>query len=152
MTAILKGYVIPGRRRVRRRDGSTEGRSDVRTGRTGNRRSTTSGPRPRSHDTRRGKRGEARVPPAVAVLVAIALYAVLPEPLLIGPRFLIPALELALLVALIATNPWRMTRQTRWSRRASLALAILVVTSNLVTLALLVVDLVSDRTPRGPAC
>ncbi len=39
------------------------------------------------HDARRGKRGEARVPPAVAVLVAVALYAVLPEPLLVGPRF-----------------------------------------------------------------
>jgi hypothetical protein len=65
------------------------------------------------------------------VLAAIALYAVLPEQLMTGPRFLIPALELALLVALIATNPWRITRQTRWSRRASLALAILVVTSNL---------------------
>src|SRR6478609_1600258 len=97
------------------------------------------------HDARRGKRGEARIPPAVAVLVAVALYAVLPEPLLIGPRFLIPGLELALLVALIATNPLRMTRQTRWSRRASLALAILVVTSNLATLTLLVVDLVSDQ-------
>ena len=33
---------------------------------------------------------DARRPPAIAVLVAIALYAVLPEPL-IGPRFLIPA-------------------------------------------------------------
>src|SRR6478752_443497 len=54
------------------------------------------------HDARRGKRGEARGPPAVAVLVAVALYAVLPEPLLVGPRFLIPALELVLLVALIA--------------------------------------------------
>ncbi len=53
-------------------------------------------------DARRGKRGEARIPPAVAVLVAVALYAVLPEPLLVGPRFLIPALELVLLVALIA--------------------------------------------------
>jgi hypothetical protein len=59
-------------------------------------------------DARRGKRGEARLPPAVAVLVAIALYAVLPEPLLVGPRFLIPGLELGLLVVLIATNPWRL--------------------------------------------
>src|SRR6478672_7996070 len=89
------------------------------------------------HDARRGKRGEARIPPAIAVLVAITLYAVLPEPLLIGPRFLIPGLELALLVTLIATNPWRMTRQTRWSRRASLALA------------LLVADLVSDQDTPG---
>ena len=85
------------------------------------------------HDSRRGKRGEGRIPPAIAVLVAITLYAVLPEPLVIGPRFLIPALEMALLIALIGTNPWRMTRQTRWSRRASLALAIPVVTSNLAT-------------------
>ena len=83
------------------------------------------------------------------MVVAIILYAVLPEPLLIGPRFLIPGLELALLIALIATNPWRMTRQTRWSRRASLALAILVVTSNLATLAMLVTDLVSDQDTPG---
>ena len=61
-----------------------------------------------------------------------------PNRCVIGPRFLIPGLELALLVALIATNPLRMTRQTRWSRRASLALAVLVVTTNLVTLGLLV--------------
>lgn len=101
------------------------------------------------HDARRGKRGEARIPPAVAVLVAIALYAVLPEPLLIGPRFLIPVLELALLAALIATNPWRMTRQTRWSRWVSLTLAVLVVASNLATLGLLVVDLTSDQEAPG---
>ena len=101
------------------------------------------------HDARRGKRGEARVPPAVAVLVAIALYAVLPEPLLVGPRFLIPALELVLLVALIATNPLRMTRQTRWSRAVSLVLTALVVTSNLVTLGLLVVDLVGAQDTPG---
>jgi hypothetical protein len=30
------------------------------------------------------------------VLVAVALYAVLPEPLLVGPRFLIPGLLLGL--------------------------------------------------------
>ena len=73
----------------------------------------------------------------------------LPEPLLIGPRFLIPGLEMVLLVALIATNPRRITRQTRWSRRASLALAILVVTSNLATLVLLVMDLVADQDTPG---
>ena len=41
-------------------------------------------------DARRGKRGEARLPPAVAVLVAVALYAALPETLVLGPRLLIP--------------------------------------------------------------
>src|SRR6478752_4604494 len=89
------------------------------------------------HDARRGKRGEARVPPAVAILVAVALYAVLPEPLLVGPRFLIPALELVLLVALIATNPLRMTRQTRWSRAVSLVLAVQVWASNVIAFGLI---------------
>jgi hypothetical protein len=102
-----------------------------------------------THDARRGKRGEARLPPAVGVLVAIALYALLPDPLLVGPRFLIPGLELALLMVLIATNPWRMTRQTRWSRVASLVLAALVVASNLVTLFLLVADLVGAQHAPG---
>ncbi len=97
---------------------------------------------------RRVHRGENRIPPAVAVLVAAALYAVLPETLLLGPRFLIPGLELALLVALIATNPLRMTRQTRWSRALALIMAVLVVTSNLVALALLVLSLVN--TPDAP--
>lgn len=101
------------------------------------------------HDARRGKRGEARIPPAIAVLVAIALYAVLPEPLVIGPRFLIPGLELGLLVALIATNPLRFTRQTRWSRIASLTLSGLVVVTNLVALGLLINDLVAAQATAG---
>ena len=101
------------------------------------------------HDARRGKRGEARLPPAIAVVVAVALYAVLPEPLLVGPRLLIPGLELVLLAVLIATNPWRLTRQTRWSRAASLVLAGLVAVSNLVTLVLLVAVLVGDQDTAG---
>jgi hypothetical protein len=75
--------------------------------------------------------------PAVALLVAIALYAVLNEPLPVGPRFLIPALEL-----------W-LTRHTRRSRVVSLVLTVLVVMSNPV---LLVVDLIGARTPPAAAC
>jgi hypothetical protein len=101
------------------------------------------------HDARRGKRGEARIPPTIAVLVAVALYAVLPEPLLVGPRLLIPGLELVLLAVLIATNPWRLTRQTRWSRVASLVLTGLVAVSNLVTLVLLVAVLVENQDTAG---
>ncbi len=102
-----------------------------------------------AHDARRGKRGEARIPPAAAVLVAIALYAVLPESLILGPRFLIPALELLLLIALIATNPLRLTRQSRWSRLASLALTGLIVGTNLFALGMLVRDLVSAQQTAG---
>jgi hypothetical protein len=56
---------------------------------------------------RRAARGENRLPPAAAVIVAGVVYALLPESLLFAPRFVIPAVELALLVALTATNPRR---------------------------------------------
>jgi len=46
----------------------------------------------------------------VAVVVAAVVYALLPQSLLHGPRFAIPIIELALLAALIATNPRRMVR------------------------------------------
>ena len=71
--------------------------------------------------------------------------------MVLGPRFLIPAVEVALLVALVATNPWRLTRQTRWSRWASLMLTAVVVVTNLVTLGLLVGLLVSTQNSQGGA-
>ena len=97
---------------------------------------------------RRTAKGEHRLPPVIAVLVAIVAYALLPESLLIGPRLVIPLLELALLVALTATNPWRMLRQTRWSRWASVTLAGLVIVANLAALGMLIAALSS--TSEGP--
>ena len=73
--------------------------------------------------SQRGKKGEARLPPAAAMIVAIILYALLPQSLVLGPRLLVPSLELVLLVVLVATNPWRVTKQTRWTRAVSLTLA-----------------------------
>jgi len=84
------------------------------------------------------RRGEARVPAALAVLVAIALYTVLPDDLLFGPRFVVPALELLLLVAVVAVNPRRLTRQTRLTRVVSLGLALVIAVANQVALGLLV--------------
>jgi hypothetical protein len=89
----------------------------------------------------RSGQGEARFPPALAVCVAIVTYAFLPDSLLVGPRFVIPVIEALLLVALVAVNPVRMNRQTRWSRNASIALSLLVIVANLVALGLLVATL-----------
>ncbi len=99
---------------------------------------------------RRNAGGENRVPPAVAVIVAAAAYALLPKSLLLGPRYVIPAIELALLVALITTNPRRMTKQTRWSRQASISLSSLVIVSNLVALGMLVDAMTEKGTAGGP--
>ena len=94
---------------------------------------------------RRGRRGEALAPPVVAVVIAAALYALLPESLLLGPRLVVPAIEIALLVALVVTNPRRLTRQTRISRMASLTLAGVVVVTNLVALGILVAKVSSAQ-------
>lgn len=85
--------------------------------------------------------GENRIPPAAAVMLAAVAYAVLPDGLRIGPRVAIPALEVALLCALLVTNPRRLIRQTRWSRALSITLACVVISNNLVSLGMLVATL-----------
>lgn len=102
------------------------------------------------HDSRVGRRGEARLPAAGAVVVAAALYGLLPESLLVAPRVLIPLLELALLVAVLVVRPRRLTVETRISRGVSLALAVVIAATNLVALGLLVAQLVDKPdTPGG---
>jgi hypothetical protein len=89
--------------------------------------------------------GENRFPPAVAVVVAVLAYAALPEGLLVGPRFAIPVIELILLATLLVANPRRLVRQTRWSRGVSIALACVVIGTNLVALGMLVSTLSSTK-------
>jgi len=97
----------------------------------------------------KGRRGEARLPAVIAVLVAIALYALLPEPLLLLPRLLIPVLGLLLLIALIVVNPTRLTRQSRLSRLASLGLVVLIGLANTVSLVLLLRGLLASEVQNG---
>jgi hypothetical protein len=97
-----------------------------------------------------GPEGENRLPPATAVVVAGLTYALLPSSLLFAPRFVIPAVELVLLVALVATNPRRMNRETRWSRAVSATLSVVVIASNLLALGMLVQAISSDGASGGP--
>lgn len=92
--------------------------------------------------------GENRLPPAAAVVVAIVVYALLPSSVLLTNRLIIPVVEVLLLVALVVTNPRRMTRETRWSRWVSMALASVVILTNLAALAMLVTEL-TGSTPSG---
>ena len=98
---------------------------------------------------RRTHQGEHRIPPAVAVVVAGVVYATLPSSLTLGPRYIVPSLEAVLLVALIATNPLRLVRQSRWSRWVSLGLAGLMVLTNLISLGLLVSAVADPKSPAG---
>jgi uncharacterized membrane protein len=103
----------------------------------------------RAHHPRNGRRGEARLPAVIAVLVAVALYLVLPQRLLVVPRYALPSLELLLLIPVVAVNPRRLTRQTRVSRALSLALVALIGVGNLVALGLLVHELVDSGVKDG---
>jgi hypothetical protein len=100
---------------------------------------------------RQVRRGETRLPAAIAVLAAIALYALLPETLLILPRFLIPALGVLLLVTLVVINPRRLTRQTRLSRVASLGLVALMGLANNIALVMLLRALLASEVQDGRA-
>ena len=100
---------------------------------------------------RHERRGEARLPAILAVLIAIALYALLPETLLVLPRLLIPALGVLLLITLTVVNPKRLTRQTRFSRVASLGLVALIGLANAVSLVMLLRELLASQVQDGRA-
>jgi uncharacterized membrane protein len=91
---------------------------------------------------RQGRDYEHRFPAALGILVGVALYAALPSDLTLGSRFLVPGLELVLLVPVLVINPRRLTRQTPMSRVLSLALVGVIGIANLVSLVLLVRALV----------
>jgi hypothetical protein len=95
------------------------------------------------------RRGEVRLPAAIATVLAIALYAALPNQLLIGGRYILPALEILLLIALVAANPNHLTRENRLLRLLSLGLAVLIVLANLGALLFLLQELISGEAKEG---
>ncbi len=88
---------------------------------------------------------EPRWPASLAVLMALALYWFLPEKLTLGPNWLLPVFELALLIPLSVVSPFRHKDEPRWQRYAAVALIALVNVANLVSLALLVHDLLQGK-------
>jgi uncharacterized membrane protein len=71
-------------------------------------------------------------------MAALALYVTLPEVLTIGPGWVIPVLEAALIIPLTIAAPHRHPEEVRLVRLASLLLIALVNLANLTSLVLLV--------------
>src|SRR5690349_4642783 len=94
-------------------------------------------------------RGELRTPAAGAVIVAIVLYTLLPNRLLIGPRFLVAALGAMLLIPVLLTEPGRITTRRPWVRGASVAVTGLVAAANTVALGLLLNALTAGTPSQG---
>jgi uncharacterized membrane protein len=82
---------------------------------------------------------EHRWPAVIATLIALVLYALLPSTVTIGVRYGVVAVCVALLIPLIIYNPHRYTRESKWSRRAEIAIATLLLVANLFAFAEVVV-------------
>ncbi len=80
----------------------------------------------------------------MALAGAIALYVLLPSPLIIGPRWLLPALEALLMVPLLITNPDRRARDSAPLRAVSILLIALISVANVSAVGLLVHDLLRN--------
>jgi uncharacterized membrane protein len=81
---------------------------------------------------------ESRWVAAVAILGVVGVQLLLPSDLTLQPQLLLPAIELALLVAILASNPNRLTAESRDMRRVSIALIGVIGVANLVSLGHLV--------------
>lgn len=88
---------------------------------------------------------EPRWPASLAVLVALALYVFLPERLTLGPTWILPVLELALLIPLSVVAPLRTKDEPRWQRYGAVALIVLINAANIASLVLLVHDLLQGK-------
>ena len=90
--------------------------------------------------------GESRWPPAAALVVyigfTIAVRLWLPGEAAVRLPWLVPSLEVALLVALVAGDPARLARRTPWVRRIAVSIVVVLVAAALWATALLVYDLI----------
>jgi hypothetical protein len=95
------------------------------------------------------RHGEPRWPAAIALVAAFALYLFLPSTLIIGPRWLLPALEALLVIPLVITNPHRRHSEATILRVVSILLIAIISVANISALGLLVHDLLSNTNIDG---
>ena len=84
---------------------------------------------------------EARWPASVAVLAALLLYVILPKELTLGPLWLVPVLELTLLVPLAVAGSHPGLLDHTWVRKMAITLIAVVNAANVASLVLLVHEL-----------
>jgi uncharacterized membrane protein len=91
--------------------------------------------------------GEPLWPALGTVLAAIGLQLTLPERLTVGPRYLVPALEGALLLGLSMAAPKKLEREHPRRRAMAIGLIALVSAANIFSLYLLTHHLLHSKQP-----
>jgi uncharacterized membrane protein len=94
-------------------------------------------------------RPEPLWPIQAALLATIGFQLLLPERLTAGPTWLLPALEGALLLALVVAFPRHLREEHPHRRKAALAITALVSAANITSLVLLARELIRHRSPNG---
>jgi hypothetical protein len=94
---------------------------------------------------RRRTEGERRWPTTLAVVTAATLQLSLPARLAMPPRYLLPALEMVLLVGLTAANPGRIDRRDKRLRVAGIVVIGAVSAANIWSAARLVTELLQGE-------
>ncbi|MFC4951110.1 hypothetical protein [Pseudonocardia sp. GCM10023141] len=94
---------------------------------------------------RRATEGEHRWPAALAISVAVALQVTLPDSMTPGPWWVLPALEVVLLIVLLIANPRRMSSESTRLRFLSIGLGGLVCLATAWSVVNLIVELVGGR-------
>ena len=94
-------------------------------------------------------RSESAWPAQLTVLAAIGLQLTLPERLTVGPTWLLPVLEGALLIGLALASPMELEKEHRLRRGLALGLTAFVSAANIYSLAALTHFLLHHATPNA---
>src|SRR3978361_1294139 len=92
---------------------------------------------------RRPTNGEHRWPAVLAVIAAMVLRGVPPDQLTLGSRWILPGLEALILLILLATNPFRIDRESTVLRILGIGLAVALTVATAISTVNLVHGIIS---------
>jgi len=87
---------------------------------------------------------------AVSIAIALVLYFYIPQKYQPIPHWIVPSLGVLILIPQFILNPVRFVRERSWSRWTSIALSIILVVVNQITIVLVIRELVIGAVT-GPA-
>jgi uncharacterized membrane protein len=98
-----------------------------------------------STDPSPARQPEHRFTVAIAITLAVAAYAFLPNRIQPLPTWLIPTIAILLFIPLVILNPVRLQKERAWSRWISIALALILTVVNQITLIMIVRELITGN-------